>query len=348
MVPHLGLIRTSFLFGCVNVGVALAFAHRFQKEGRWGAIIAQGCLVLLLNAVGLVGSDYITGWAEDGLYPAPVVFSDQSPYQKIAVTSNREEIRLYLNGNLQFSSFDEYRYHESLVVPALLAHPNPSKVLVLGGGDGLAVRLLLQDPRVKSVTLVELDAKMIELFRDHEELARLNGGVLRDPRVKVVQADAFRWLEQEKEMFDVALVDFPDPSSYAVGKLYTDHFYRRLAQHLTSEGVFVVQSSSPLAARKTYWSVVTTIESIGWSVIPYHAYVPSFGEWGFVLASRRPLTLDRPLPFPTRFLNAQEIPRMLSFANDMSRVPVKVNRIFDQVLVRYFAEDWSQYGREGY
>lgn len=348
MVPYLGLIRTSFLFGCINVAVALAFAHRFQKEGRWGAIIAQGACVLVLNAAGLVGSDYITRWAEDGMYPAPVVFSDQSPYQKIAITSDRNETRLYLNGNLQFSSFDEYRYHEGLVVPALMAHSSPRKVLVLGGGDGLAVRLLLQDPRVESVTLVELDGKMIELFRDHDELSRLNGGALRSPKVRVVQADAFRWLEQESEMFDLALVDFPDPSSYAVGKLYTDHFYRRLVQHLHPDGVFVVQSSSPLAARRTYWSVVTTVESIGWKVTPYHAYVPSFGEWGFLLASRQPVKLDGPLPFATRFLNAGEIPRMLSFANDMSRVPVKVNRIFDQVLVRYFAEDWSQYGREGY
>jgi spermidine synthase len=348
LVPHLGLIRTSFLFGCVNVAVALAFAHRFQNEGRWSAVIAQGSAVLLLNTVGLVGSNYITKWAEDGLYPAPVVLSKTTPYQKIAVTNDRYETRLYLNGNLQFSTFDEYRYHEGLVVPALMAHPNPKRILILGGGDGLAVRLLLKDPRVESITLVELDPTMIELFRDHEELARLNDGALSSPKVKVITHDAFRWLEEEKEIFDIAFVDFPDPSNYAVGKLYTDHFYRRLAEHLGPQGVFVVQSSSPLAARRTYWSVVTTVESIGWTVLPYHTYVPSFGEWGFLLASRQPVKLDGPLPFLTRFLNAQEIPRIFSFANDMSRVPVKVNRIFDQVLVRYFQEDWGQFGREGF
>jgi spermidine synthase len=348
MVPYLGLIRTSFLFGCVNVAVALAFAYRFQQEGRWSAMIAQGSVVLLLNTAGLVGSDYITQWAEDGLYPAPVVLSEQTPYQKIAVTNDRHETRLYLNGNLQFSTFDEYRYHEGLVVPALMAHPRPKKVLVLGGGDGLAVRLLLKDPRVESITLVELDPGMIALFRDHEEMVRLNDGALRSPKVKVIEQDAFRWLEQEKEIFDVAFVDFPDPSNYAVGKLYTDHFYRRLAEHLGPQGVFVVQSSSPLAARRTYWSVVATVESIGWKVMPYHTYVPSFGEWGFLLASRQEVKLNGPMPFATRFLNAEEIPRMFSFANDMNRVPVKVNRIFDQVLVRYFQEDWGQFGREGF
>lgn len=346
LVPYLGLIRTSFLFGCVNVAVALAFAHRFQSEGRWAAMIAGGSFVLVLNAAGLVGSSYIEKWAEDGLYPAPLVLSEQTKYQRIAITNDRNETRLYLNGNLQFSTFDEYRYHEGLVVPALLAHSNPKRILVLGGGDGLAVRLLLKDPRVESITLIELDPEMISLFRDHEELARLNEGAFRSPKVTVIESDAFRWLEEEKGIFDVAYVDFPDPSNYAVGKLYTDHFYRRLAEHLDQDGVFVVQSSSPLAARRTYWSVIATVESIGWHVSPYHCYVPSFGEWGFLLASRHPLKVEGKMPFPTRFLNEAELPRMFAFANDMSRVPVKVNRIWDQVLVRYFSEDWSQFGRE--
>lgn len=348
LVPHLGLIRTSFFFGCVNVVVALAFAHRFQKEGRWNGVIASGALVLVLNAAGLVGASSIEKWAEDGLYPAPIVISERSPYQRIAITSDRHETRLYLNGNLQFSTFDEYRYHEGLVVPALMAHKNPRRILVLGGGDGLAIRLLLKDPRVESVTVVELDPKMIELFRDNRELARLNDGALSSPKVKVIEQDAFRWLDQEDGLFDLALVDFPDPSNYAVGKLYTDHFYRRLAEHLTPDGIFVVQSSSPLAARRTYWSVVSTVESIGWKVQPYHAYVPSFGEWGFLLASRQPVEISGAMPFPTRFLNREEIARMFSFPNDMSRIPVKVNRIFDQVLVRYFQDDWDQFGRQGH
>ena len=348
MVPYLGLIRTSFLFGCINVAVALAFAFRFQQEGRWNALIVQGFAVLVFNAAGLVGTNYITQWAEDGLYPAPVILTEQTPYQRIAVTSDRFETRLYLNGNLQFSTFDEYRYHEGLVVPALMAHPAPNRILVLGGGDGLAARLLLKDPRIESITLVELDKQIISLFRDHQELARLNEGALSSAKVTVVENDAFRWLEQEKGEFDLAFVDFPDPSNYAVGKLYTDHFYRRLVEHLNPGGLFVVQSSSPLAARRTYWSVVTTVESIGWKVRPYHVYVPSFGEWGFLLASREPVKFDGPLPFPTRFLNADNIEGLFSFPNDMARLPVEVNRIFDQVLVRYFQQDWSQFGREGF
>ena len=348
LVPHLGLVRTSFLFGVLNVGVALAFALKFQKEKRWTGVIVEAVLVLILLVSGFIGADVITNWAEEALYPAPVVISRQTPYQKIAVTRDRLETRLYLNGNLQFSTFDEYRYHEALVVPALLAHPNPKRVLVLGGGDGLAVELLLRDPRVEEILLVELDAEMIRMFKDHDELSTLNKASLRSPKVKVIVGDAFTWLEESREEFDVALVDFPDPSNYSVSKLYTVHFYRRLTERLAQDGLFIVQCSSPLAARRTFWSVVTTAEEAGLTVRPYHAYVPSFGEWGFMLASRAERQFAKDFPVPTKFLNQAELARMFDFPGDMNRIEAKSNRLFDQVLVRYFQEDWGRYrGREG-
>lgn len=343
LVPHLGLMRTSFFFGMVNVGVALFFCLKFQKEQRWVGLIAEASAVFVLLLMGFVFTDFLTEKAEEVLYPAPVVVSRQTPYQKLAITRDRQETRLYLNGNLQFSSFDEYRYHEALVVPALMAHSAPRRVLVLGGGDGLAVKLLLQDPRVEAITLVELDPEMIEIFRDHEQLAGLNDFALRDPRVKVVVADAFVWLENSQELFDLALVDFPDPSNYSVGKLYTDHFYRRLAARLNPQGLFVVQCSSPLAARRTFWSVVTTIETAGLQTLPYHAYIPSFGEWGFTLAGRELPEVAGSLPFSTRFISPQQLAGMQHFPTDMSRIAALPNRLFDQILVRYFQEDWAHY-----
>lgn len=348
LVPHLGLVRTSFLFGTVNVVVALVFCLKFQKGGRWAALIAESVVVLVLLLAGFFGSEAITRFSEEALYPAPVIVSQQTPYQKIAVTRDRAETRLYLNGNLQFSTFDEYRYHEALVVPALMAHPDPKQVLVLGGGDGLAVELLLRDPRVKKITLVELDPVMISLFKENLELARLNDYALRSERVEVITADAFVWLSSTERKFDLALVDFPDPSNYSVGKLYTDHFYRRLAARLNQRGLFTVQSSSPLAARQSFWSVVTTIESCGLAVLPYHVYVPSFGEWGFALVGSEPPEISGVLPFETRFVNHEELVRMTQFSADMSRLPAEVNRLFDQVLVRYFQQDWSRYrGTDG-
>jgi len=348
LVPHLGLIRTAFFFGMINVGVAILFAVKFQKEGRWVGLIGAAVVVFLLLLTGFFGAGAITKLADEVLYPAPVIVSEQTPYQKLAITRDASETRLYLNGNLQFSTFDEYRYHEALVVPALMAHPDPKKVLVLGGGDGLAVDLLLKDPRVESIVLVELDKVMIDIFREHPEMSKLSHRALRSPKVEVVIADAFAWLEDSSDKFDLALVDFPDPSNYSVGKLYTDHFYRRLASHLEPGGLFVVQCSSPLAARTSYWSIVTTMEFAGLKVLPYHAYVPSFGEWGFALAAKETPKLGSAFPFPTRFLNQSELDRMMDFSADMSRVEVEVNRLFDQILVRYFQQDWSRYrGRDG-
>lgn len=343
LVPYLGLVRTAFFFGMVNAGVAFLFALKFQKEGRWTGLLIEAGAVFLLLFCGFVFTDRITKFAEEALYPAPVVLSKQTPYQKLAITRDIRETRLYLNGNLQFSTFDEYRYHEALVVPALLSHSNPESVLVLGGGDGLAVEVLLRDPRVRKIKLVELDAAMIEIFRDHPEISKLNKQALRSPKVEVVIGDAFTWLEETSETFDLALVDFPDPSNYSVGKLYTAHFYRRLASHLNKHGRFVVQCSSPLAARRSYWSVVKTIEFAGLKAKPYHVYVPSFGEWGFTLAGREMPEISGELPFKTRFLNPQELARMQEFPGDMSRVEAQVNRLFDQVLVRYFQQDWSRY-----
>jgi spermidine synthase len=348
LVPHLGLIRTAFFFGMVNTGVAFLFVVKFQKQGRWAGLASESAFVFLFLLAGFVGTERITKFAEEALYPAPVIMSEQTPYQKLAVTRDLLETRLYLNNNLQFSTFDEYRYHEALVVPALMAHSQPRRVLVLGGGDGFAVDLLLRDPRVESIILVELDPAMIRIFRDHPEMSKLNNQALRSPKVKVVIADAFTWLEQAQDHFDLAFVDFPDPSNYSVGKLYTDHFYRRLVSHLDPEGLFVVQCSSPLAARRTFWSIITTMEFAGLKALPYHVYVPSFGEWGFALVGRKEPRIRSGLPFTTRFVNQAELTRMLDFSADMSRVPVEANRLFDQVLVRYFQQDWSRYrGRDG-
>lgn len=348
LVPHLGLVRTAFFFGMINVGVAFLFVLNFQKEGRWRGVLLEAGAVFVFLLAGFAGAEHITNFAEEALYPAPVVMSEQTPYQKLAITRDVTETRLYLNGNLQFSTFDEYRYHEALVVPALMAHADPKRVLVLGGGDGLAVKLLLRDPRVEEITLVELDPAMIRVFRDHPKISALNDFALRSPKVRVVTEDAFTWLKDATEKFDIALVDFPDPSNYSVGKLYTTHFYKRLAGHLDPKGLIVVQSSSPLAAQRSYWCVVASIEATGMKTLPYHVYVPSFGEWGFVLAGLDQPMVGEKLPFATRFLNVAEVARMFQFPADMERVEVEVNRLFDQVLVRYFQEDWSRYrGRDG-
>ncbi|MCA9792241.1 MAG: polyamine aminopropyltransferase [Candidatus Eremiobacteraeota bacterium] len=340
LVPQLGLMRTAFLFGMVNVVVAMVFYHKLGKPGFTGVLV-QGSAILAFLLAGALYSTQLTSLAEEALYPDEVVLTRNTPYQRIAVTRGRRETRLYLNGNLQFASADEYRYHEALVYPALTSSPNPEHVLVLGGGDGLAVRELLKDDRVKTITLVELDPTMIDLFRNNPELAALNHGSLSSPKVEVIYQDAFVWLEESDRKFNVALVDFPDPGNYSVGKLYTDLFYRALKSHLTDDGVAAVQCTSPMYARRSFWCIIGTIESAGFVVRPYHAFVPSFGEWGFALISKSHLPGHLELPPGLKFLNPAVAESMFIFPQDMARIPADVNRLFDQSLVRYYQQDWS-------
>ncbi|MBP3979223.1 polyamine aminopropyltransferase [Acidovorax sp. JG5] len=343
LVPQLGLIRTGLLFGLMNALVALWAVWLFRWElRRLRAHVAACVMVLGLLLAALVGAEQITSFAEDKFYQDRIVFTAASPYQRIVVTHGKQGHRLFLNGNLQFSERDEYRYHEALVHPAMAAHGAPKKVAVLGGGDGMAVREILKYPSVESVTLVELDPAMTRLFSENPTLMRLNGGALQSPKVHVVNTDAFQWLQDGSDLFDVIVVDFPDPTNFAIGKLYTHSFYALLEQRLAASGYAVVQTTSPLVARHSFWTVVQTIESTGLRTAPYHAHVPSFGEWGFIIASRRPWRLPEALPAGLQFLSADTLPPLFDFPLDMARVPAEVNRLSNQALVHTYEREWGR------
>ena len=343
LVPSLGIVRTGALFGLMNAAVAVWALWLFRAELRglrwhvaWcGVVVAALCAVMW-------GADRISTWAEDRFYADRIIYSESSRYQRVVVTSSQAGVRLFLNGNLQFHSRDEYRYHEALVHPAMAAHGAPRRVLVLGGGDGMAVREVLRYPGVEQVTLVELDPHMTRLFAEQPLLRSLNGDALRSPRLTIVNHDAFAWLEQNPGVFDVIVVDFPDPTNFSIGKLYTTSFYTLIDQHLAASGYAVVQTTSPLIARKSYWTVAQTIEAAGLGVTPYHAHVPSFGEWGFILASRRPWRMPDALPAGLRFLTLEGLPALFQFPPDMARVPADVNRLSNQVLVQTFEAEWGR------
>jgi spermidine synthase len=372
LVPQLGMIRTGLLFGFMNAAVAVWALWLFRHELRRIGAHAMACFLALAALLGaFVGADHITTLAEDKFYQDRIVFSATSPYQRIVVTRGQLGHRLFLNGNLQFAERDEYRYHEALVHPVMAAQGAPKKVAVLGGGDGMAVREILKYPSVESVTLVELDPNMTRLFTEHETLAALNGHSLSSPKVKVVNTDAFQWLQQPNgssaagppqgasapsggseprgagsvgadDFFDVIVVDFPDPTNFAIGKLYTNSFYSLLEKRLSASGYAVIQTTSPLVARKSYWTVATTIESVGLRATPYHAHVPSFGEWGYIIASRRPYRMPDALPFGLRFLTPSTLPLMFDFPLDMARVPAEVNRLSNQTLVTTYEQEWGK------
>lgn len=347
LVPRVGLVRAALLFGILNAVVALWGTYLFRDLLPTRRLLTAGSVaVLALLCAGYAAAERITRTAEAQVYADPVVFATASPYQRIVLTAWRGDLRLFLNGHLQFSSRDEYRYHEALVHPGLSALPGARRVLVLGGGDGLAVREVLRYPDVREVTLVDLDPEMTRLFSTRRELVALNGGALTDPRVTVVNADAFLWIGENAEPYDFVVIDFPDPSNYAVGKLYTTAFYRALARSLSRDGLVAVQSTSPMFARTAYWSIVSTLEAAGYRTWPYHLYVPSFGEWGFVLAGRgRPYAPAETLPPGLRFLTPALVPDLFEFPLDLQRVPAEANRLDDQALVRYYGDEWKQIER---
>ena len=226
--------------------------------------------------------------------------------------------------------------------PGLASLPGARRVLVLGGGDGLAVREILKYPQIEAVTLVDLDPAMTDLFATAPALVALNQGSLRSPKVTVVNADALQWLEESREFFDFIVIDFPDPANFALGKLYTSAFYRLLSKRLSAQGLLVVQATSPFYARQSFWCVVTTLESVGLQTAPYHALVPSFGEWGYILAGRRLPPFAAVDPLKTRFLTLELLPSLFVFPADMARLPAEVNQLNNQALVRYFEAEWRQ------
>jgi spermidine synthase len=344
LAPHLGLVRTGFLFGMLNVAVALWTLHVFRAEVRdAGGRVLRASAVMVALVCGFALSDRMVQWGEHGLFGDEIVFATTTPYQRLVITHWKDDLRLYINGNLQFSSRDEYRYHEALVHPVLQALPWARRVLVLGGGDGLALREILRYPNITDVTLVDLDPAMTGAFRTRPELVKLNGGSLSDPRVHVINADAAIWLQNSDAMFDAAIVDFPDPSSFALGKLYSVPFYGMLKKHIAANGLMVVQSTSPFFAPHAFWTIDATLREVGLRTFPYHAYVPSFGEWGFILASAQ-MQYVPPASYrlPMRYLNADTTREMFTFPPDMKALEMAPNRLNTQSLVHEFEHDWRQ------
>lgn len=350
LVPRLGLIASALALGILNALVGGLVVVAFRRELRQAKRLAVECaLVVVALSAALAQGDGLQRSVEADLYVHPVLLAASSPYQRLVITRNAAgETRLHINGHLQFSSTDEHRYHEALVHPLLAAAPpGPLDVLVLGGGDGLAVRELLKQPDVRHVTLVDLDPLMTQLFSTNAAMVALNQGSLSAERVTVHNADAFVWLEAGREgaQFQAVVVDFPDPSNYSVGKLYTTTLYRRLRAALAPGGVIVVQSTSPYAARGAFWCVDATLRAAGYNTQAYHVHVPSFGEWGYVLAAPTTLPIPqglRPGTPELRFLDDATMATLFVFPKDMARPPDSpVNRLNDQVLVRLYDDEWG-------
>lgn len=266
----------------------------------------------------MVRSDGIVTTARHSLYSAPVVYAQQSDYQEIIVTQRGKDRRLYLNGGLQYSTRDEYRYTESLTYPALTFRTR--NVLVIGGGDGLAARELLRMPHIEHITQVELDPAMLEVA--NTVLREDNKAALEDPKVEVLARDAFSWIRNgvDGTTYDAILVDLPDPDTDTIARLYSAEFYGMLLGSLAPEGKMVVQSGSAFTTPDLFNRVRSTLLEAGCAdVTPYHVSVPTFGDWGFnqctTSAGSDQLELPKTAP-QLRFLNEETLAAASVFPPD--------------------------------
>ncbi len=355
LYPTLGVARTAMVASLFNLTGAVLivatlrvpaggdFGRRVYRPGVFAILFAMVAIVL-----GLVFASGLTQRVDDALFwPEEIVYAEQSEYQRLALTRHPEgdSVQLYLNGHLQFSSRDEVRYHESLVhVPAALGTSAPRTALVLGGGDGLVVREL-RLLGVSEIVLVDRDPMVTELAQRHPLLTELNEGAFDGEGLTVVHDDALEWLRHTEARFDLIVLDLPDPSTPGLARLYSVQMYRLVAHALSDEGVAVVQAGSPYYAREAYWCIDATLRAAGLHTLPYRTNVPSFGEWGFVAASRRPIEAPHTLRLhDLDYLTEAVLPTLFVFPNDMARTEQAPHTLLQPTLPALFTEGWLRRG----
>lgn len=351
LLPFFGMFPSATLIGSIPALMVVALAVVFPRLRRWGRVgLAIAALLLVLVPFTIPLGDRL----ENTLYKAPIVARVQSPYQRIVLTRQGTDLRLFLDGDLQFSTLDEYRYHEGLVHPSMSANvalrestqrTSSRKVLLMGAGDGLALREVLKWQDVERVVLVDLDRAVVDFARKHPFLVRANASAYFDSRVQVIQGDAFVKVPNLPDIFDVIIADFPDPDRDVIAKLYSQGFYQRLLSRLAPDGVFVTQSSSPFFAPRAFACIAATLDSIGLKTYPYVVDVPSFGLWGFVMATRSPIqTAALQLPIATRFLNLPTLHNLFQLPQDIELGNVEINRLSQPIILQYQKDSrWAAY-----
>ncbi|MEH6575545.1 MAG: polyamine aminopropyltransferase [Amphritea sp.] len=350
----------------INAVVGVVFLYRYRRQVSrpkrlWTAHILVVGLLAVLFANGVI-------WMENlsySLFKDEVVYSKSTKYQQLTLTQRiigkglPTVTSLYINGHLQFSSSDESIYHSFLTYPALLSSARQEKILIIGAGDGLAVRDVLRW-QPKQVTLIDLDPQIIELFSGKdsnapesisETLLQLNQSAFLDPRVSVITGDAFIEVESlvsQQRYFDTIIVDLPDPSHPDLNKLYSDFFYSRLKELLNGDGVIAIQSTSPFHAKKAFISIGKTLSAAGYITEQYHANVPTFGEWGWTIGVKRGLSASKRiaqishLPVEDNWISKAQIQAAFVFSpnfyNDSS---IESNRLGSHRIYNYHRQAWE-------
>lgn len=343
LLPSLGLVRASFAIGLINILVAffnILYLRAYLKHANRMLIITAGVFLFLLGLT-ILGSR-LTALAQHHLYSDQVLWHKQTPYQTLVVTQDwkRQDLRLFIDGHIQFSETDEYRYHEALVHPALNMAGKAENILVMGGGDGLAIRELLKYPGIKRIDLVDIDPAMTEMGKSFRPLVKLNKNSLVDKRVHIYNEDGFVFIKRAGIKYDRVILDFPDPHNEVISKLYSVEFYTMLSRRMSANAILVSQSSSPFFARRTYWIIQNTLAKVFAGTKSYQLSVPAFGIWGFNMAFKQEVSSIKEIKAPTRYLTKEIFQAALLFGKDISNPGgLPTNSIFEPILYHYYLQD---------
>lgn len=360
LLPVFGNMRTAFAIGLLNLIVAILNTYLFKKElKKFKQFLIGEIAIGVILIFGFIYSFQINAYYETFLYRDDVMLSRQTKYQNIIVTKWNKDMRLFINGNLQFSSRDEYRYHEPLVhVPMSLTEFH-EKILILGGGDGMAVRELLKYDNIGSIELVDLDPIITDLAKNHPAFVKLNENAMNNDKVQIFNTDAFKYIEKSSEFYNVIIIDLPDPSNESLGKLYSREFYSLIKKRLAADGVVVSQSTSPYFAPDAFWCIHNTMDTVFQTTLAYNTYVPSFGEWGFNLSlsetSRMPLAnhnadsviqkIEQQLDknnIETSYLSSEMLPSLFQFGEDRKKRSTPINKLDNQHLIQLYEKNWNE------
>jgi len=356
-LPYLGLTYTPLILGIVNFSVAMTLVmviwNEIEKNVKTRLMVYSSVVLLLLTFSGLF-ANRIVEWGDRIRYVDPIVYSEQSRYQKLVLTYAEGDYWLFLNGHQQLSTFDEALYHEPLVHPVMQLHHDPKNVLILGGGDGAAAREILKYDDVERITLVDLDPAVTNLAKNHPVMVNINQGALSHPKVKVINQDGFTFLEERTNLYDIIIADFPDPRTVDLGRLYSKEFYWLCRKALKNDGLLITQAGSPYYAREAFECIVKTIGSAGFQTLPIHNHVLTLGAWGWVIGSKEDRSLKEELKrasvdqVETQWLTNEALTGLVSFGKTVFRSSVeeevKVNQIHSPVLYKYYLKGrWDLY-----
>ncbi len=357
-LPKFGLTYTPIILGGVNFLVASILFLQYYDMVKFKKIMTSGFVIVPVFLIALAYlAKPVVLYGEQRKYRDLVIYEQQSMYQRIVLTQWKDNYWLYLDGHEQFSSYDEERYHEPLVHPAMNIGVSRENVLILGGGDGLAVREVLKYPDVKQITLVDIDPAITDLAKTHPIFLKLNFDSLNNPKVRILNQDALTFLKNSDRIFDVIIIDLPDPKTVGLARLYTRQFYHLAGRHLALGGTLVTQATSPFFSKQAFLSILKTIQATELTAVAFHNHIPTMGEWAWVIGinlagDSNPQMLKTKLSelafdhIETRFLNQAAMIAMLNFGKGtLDQIDtVAVNDRLDLVIYRYYRRGaWDIY-----